>query len=114
MKSFSIRNALFAGACTVLALGTGPAMAAESATRSVEVSYADLDLTRSEGAATLYARIQHAARLACGPAEDSRDLRRVNQHSTCVTAAVESAVRAVDRATLTALHGRRSTDSSLG
>lgn len=57
---------------------------------SLAVSYADLDLTSSEGHAELNARIDRAARRVCA-AEDPRNLRAVLASNTCYRVALAAA-----------------------
>lgn len=71
---------------------------------SVVVRFAELDLQRAEGAATLYARLQHAARFVCDDATlvDGEARRAVRR---CVRGALDDAVERIDRPLLTRLHG---------
>jgi UrcA family protein len=75
---------------------------------SKTVSYADLNLTSPAGAATLYHRIQGAAKQVCkqyhGP-----DLTMLSVFNSCYRTAVENAVRTVNSNPLTALHERKIT-----
>jgi UrcA family protein len=68
-----------------------------------EISYQDLDLSRSEDAARLYGRIEHVAREVCriwtGPAA-----RAVPIEKACASKAVEEAVQSVSNSNLTAVH----------
>lgn len=75
----------FAGA---LALSPIPALADELPTRIVH--YADLDLTRPEGVASLETRIAAAARSVC-PTDDPRDLGLAMKIAKCRKAARTSA-----------------------
>jgi UrcA family protein len=75
---------------------------------SIQVDYGDLDLTSAAGAATLYRRIEKAARKACGGRDGLVPLHLREDATTCVQDAVDSAVERVDRETLTALHRQRS------
>ena len=67
------------------------------------VKFGDLDLTRSGGAAALYARIQHAAREVCQPVM-SRDLGSQRRAHSCATRAVERAVVDVNAPQLMSYH----------
>lgn len=62
------------------------------------VKYADLDVSNPEGAAALYARIEHAAREVCHPLEE-RDFRSL-AYDACVHQAITDAVTKVDRQAL--------------
>ena len=69
----------------------------------IDVHFADLDLTRSEGAAVLYQRLAAAAKSVCAPLE-ARDLASQMRFRGCVETAIGSAVAKVDRPALTAYH----------
>ncbi|MGD0504678.1 MAG: UrcA family protein [Steroidobacteraceae bacterium] len=66
------------------------------------VKYADLNVSKSEGAAALYARIQRAARQVCPPL----DLRNLSSeaHAVCVHKAIADAVAKVDQPALFAVY----------
>jgi len=76
------------------------------------VSYADLDLTRSEDVLTLEARIKTAARQLCRPtvARSALDQREA---SLCMQTALERAQEEVRQAMTTA-HGRAPADRRAG
>jgi UrcA family protein len=67
------------------------------------VHFADLDLTKVDGAAVLYKRLRAAAETVCGLRED-RDLATATAFKKCVQSALASAVMRVDRAELTAYY----------
>ena len=67
----------------------------------VTVRYADLDLSRHEGAQALYRRLQGAAQQVCGPF-DGRDLNSAALHRACLAQAITEAVVKVDQPLLTA------------
>jgi UrcA family protein len=72
----------------------------------IDVHFADLDLTRSEGAAVLYQRIEGAAKTVCAPL-DARDLASQMRFKMCVQTAIGSAVAKVERPVLTAYYKAR-------
>ena len=81
----------------------GQALAAdESDTRSMSVTYRDLNLSTLPGANSLYQRIRGAARVVCG--EPGYDLRSQRLYKDCYTDAVSGAVAAVNNPNLTALY----------
>src|SRR5450631_566590 len=98
--------------CAMLAILLGPLSACADAyaaqpgyaiaTRTVK--YGDLDLTRSPGAATLYSRIQTAARAVCEPATSSgaRDAPLLARR--CMDQSVTRAVADVNAPALTSYH----------
>jgi UrcA family protein len=69
----------------------------------VVVHFADLDLTKTEGAAILYQRLLAAAETVCGPRQD-RELAKAADFKRCVQSALASAVMTIDRAKLTAYY----------
>jgi len=108
----TIHRRLLAGLLTATFLGAGIAGAADDVvTKSMSVSYGDLNLDTREGNATLYRRLRAAALRVCGE-PDSRDLRSTTEARACFAKAMDTAVRQIDRAPLTALHARRSARDS--
>jgi UrcA family protein len=100
-------NALTGLAAIALSIAALPGLAGPPVyEKSITVSYSDLDLTRAEGARTLYGRIRTAARRACSPEEYGIYSLRQN-YRACVTEAVREAVGQVNQPTLTALHQAR-------
>lgn len=63
------------------------------------VRFADLDLSKPEGVARLYARISRTARDICGDADGSMSLKQ-----KCVAKTIEDAVSRINKPLLTALH----------
>src|SRR6516164_1193352 len=59
--------------------------------RHVEVHFADLNLSTTEGAAALYRRLHSAAQNVCSE-EGTKDLESVVRVKACVAAAVSAAV----------------------
>jgi UrcA family protein len=96
MYRFTTTMTMFA-----LALGFQSAYAAppENAP-SVVVHFADLDLSRSEGATVLYQRLKGAAETVCAPLEN-RNLVRHVRFKACVQSAISTAVATVNRPALT-------------
>ena len=75
----------------------------------IDVHFADLDLTRSEGAAVLYQRLEAAAKSVCASL-DARDLTSQTHFKGCVETAIGSAVAKVDRPALTSYYKARTND----
>jgi UrcA family protein len=90
-----------------LAVNQASAASSDDAPRSVVVRYSDLDLAKPQDARTLYARIQTAARMACGDV-DTGDLARFAQFHNCIGAAVTKAVSAVNMRQVTEIHEAQS------
>jgi UrcA family protein len=70
---------------------------------AVTVNFADLDISQSAGATTLYHRIRAAAQNVCSPF-DRPGLRSKMQLDACVDKAVADTVLKVDRPALTAVY----------
>jgi UrcA family protein len=79
-----IRNILPAIA---LACAAFTPIAAQAETRSISVPYGDLDLTKDAGRRTLDARLERAARKACGSAAPVRDLSELRNQRDCMIGA---------------------------
>jgi UrcA family protein len=85
-----------------LALGFQSAHAASPENvPTVVVHFADLDLSRSEGAIVLYRRLKGAAATVCAPLDD-REIARHVSFEACVQSAISAAVAKVDKPALTA------------
>jgi UrcA family protein len=80
-----------------------PASAAIDQPATYVVRFADLDLSRIDGAATLYNRIRLAANQVCAPLE-SRDLGLLVKDRACVDKAIADAVANVNRPLLSQYH----------
>ena len=83
-----------------------------NATKTEKVSYADLDLSRPEGAKALYRRIQGAARSVCG-GEPALDLGQRRIWQDCYNNAVADAVAKVNNPLLTAEYEHRHSPSRI-
>lgn len=113
LRVIGLSRGLLAGLLgSTLALSTQAGdIALTSEAKSVTVSYAGLDLSDPEAMHTLYGRLKLAARLACGgDISGVREVQRIFAHRACASDALESAVRSIDNAALTALH--RSAEST--
>jgi UrcA family protein len=111
MRSF--RSSL--GALSALAVGAFVATATLPAaadgilvSESIEVRYGDLDLDTAAGIAELYARLKNAAERVCGTGYKPQVLFLAHSWRTCVKAALEQGIAAVDRPALTAYHATQS------
>jgi UrcA family protein len=74
--------------------------------RTYTVRFADLDVSKMEGAKTLYARLRHAAKEVCKPLETAY-LWHSDQSETCMNKAIADAVARVDRPLLSQYHQSR-------
>jgi UrcA family protein len=86
-----------AWACT-LAVTAG----ADESLPSKTVRYSDLDISKPDGAKTLYQRIRAAARHVCDLSIGGDAVLRVAEKA-CVDTAIDNAVRKVDAPALTSL-----------
>jgi UrcA family protein len=94
------RSAAALAICVALA---GVLLPAQADT-GVRVKFRDLDLSSPKGIATLYQRIERAARLVCTDSSAPWDGERVTTFQRCYDAAIEDAVATIDQPMLTALH----------
>ena len=92
------------GALAVCTCLVALSASAEPGVKAQTVSFADLDLSKSAGAQTLYMRIKAAARHVCGPMDNYTYLAPQKQFRKCYEKAVADAVAQIDRPSLTALH----------
>lgn len=74
---------------------------AEEAPNTVTVQFADLDLNKDAGAATLFNRIKGAAKKVCSAYSGGTTLLDKQRHAACVDFALSNAVARVDRPELT-------------
>jgi UrcA family protein len=100
---------------TAIVLGFSAAIASANTSNSQPVSYgvnqytvrfADLDLSKLDGAAVLYRRLNQAAALVCSPL-DSKRLGMAAQYQLCVNHAIAGAVANVGRPMLSQYHESR-------
>ncbi|MFO1186545.1 MAG: UrcA family protein [Alphaproteobacteria bacterium] len=74
--------------------------------KSMTVSYTDLDVSQEAGAKVLLSRIQASAKKVCGPAPSSAiDFRDKTIYQKCVQTAIDQAVAGSNQALLMNLHG---------
>jgi UrcA family protein len=71
---------------------------------SVTVRFSELALADSANAAKVYGKLRTAARKVCGLNRGAKSLQEHLGQLECFQAAMDDAVRKVDRPTLTALH----------
>ncbi|HEY2463966.1 MAG TPA: UrcA family protein [Steroidobacteraceae bacterium] len=65
----------------------------------VKVKYADLNVSSTSGAATLYSRIRNAARIVCRPFE-SAELASKKHLAACVDKAMNNAIAEINQPAL--------------
>jgi UrcA family protein len=71
--------------------------------RHIEVHYADLNLSTTEGAAVLYQRLKSAAENVCSE-HGTRDVGNVFRVKACMSTAISAAVTQIDRPVLSAYY----------
>jgi UrcA family protein len=98
--------ALFA---TLASSGAAACLAADAP--STTVKYADLNVRSMQDAATLYARIQAAAKMVCSNFE-SRDPAYRPNHDACLAQAIGAAVAKVDQPTLFTVYQAKNKSST--
>jgi UrcA family protein len=74
--------------------------------KSVKVTFADLDLTKQEGAKALYRRLQQASKQACDVRglKVEGTLKRISEARQCYREALTGAVEKVDSKLVTQIH----------
>ena len=111
-KIHAIRVLAISAAVT-LGFATAGASAGLAATEFVTdgvshyvVRFPDLDLSKIEGAAALYGRLSHAARVVCAPLQ-SPDLEGKAKYRACLQQAVANAVAGINRPLVWQYHESR-------
>jgi UrcA family protein len=103
-------NAIILGSSILLGSLSAIATAAVERNDGVatrRVNFADLDLTRNEGAATLYSRIKSAARQVCDPLVVYAPRDSMLRMHRCEEDAIARAVADVNAPVLTSYHRER-------
>jgi UrcA family protein len=103
MNTFS---KIAAATLITVAAFAGAAANAEDAVPSQAVKYGDLNLSSAQGAATLYKRIEAAARGVCPPA-NGRQIDQIASQKSCYDQAIARAVRQVNSSTLSAYYSAK-------
>jgi UrcA family protein len=113
MNNIKIRTIRAITISTAVALGIGAAGASAGTTDTVfetdgainyVVRFPDLDLSKTEGVAALYHRLDHAARVVCAPLRRDSDQVNPPQYRACLAQAVDSAVAGINRPLLWQYH----------
>jgi UrcA family protein len=89
----------------IIALAAATLATPVLAEAGVKVSYTDLNLQSRSGAQVMLARINVAARRACGPAPVIRALGPSKEYNDCVNHAVGKAVAALNAPLVTVAFG---------
>jgi UrcA family protein len=72
---------------------------------TIDVSYADLNLSSRAGAEAMLNRIQAAASRVCGGKPETRQMTDMARYRSCVSTAVRTAVSELNAAMVTQLYG---------
>jgi UrcA family protein len=102
---------------TVVTLGSFVSLDARASgdeQRSTTVEYAELNLTTQKGVATLYRRLERAARGVCSDTGERVPLAERVVAQRCTKAALADAVKQVDIPELSAMHQARIAGSGQG
>lgn len=86
---------------SLIAVNAAQASDTPDTPKSLTVQFADLDLSKPEGAATLFGRMRSAAQNVCRAHQGGTTLRDKQSHEACVEFALSNAVAKVDRPVLT-------------
>jgi UrcA family protein len=104
IRAFTISAAIVLGfGAAAASAGTSNNLFVSDGVNKYIVRFADLDLSKVNGAASLYSRLRHAAAIVCSPL-DSRSLIVATQYRACVNQAIDRAVASVDRPMLSQYH----------
>jgi len=87
-------GATLSAALAVGAMGTAHAGNSGYSYKSVDVSYADLNLANDAGAERLERRIKNAARTVCGP-RPHRDINAISSYQQCFKGAMNGGKKAM-------------------
>jgi UrcA family protein len=85
-------------------LANAPVAAGTASDVAVKVSFSDLDLDHAAGVARLYQRVHNAAKQVCGPDVATGSHLLPRGYQVCVDAALNRAIKQLDRPALTAYH----------
>jgi UrcA family protein len=75
--------------------------ASHDSPQSRTVQFADLDLSKPEGAATLFGRIKGAAKAVCSAYSKGKTPADMQRYAACIEFAVSNAIARVDEPVLT-------------
>lgn len=87
----------------LLVRGFAPTLGGETVQRQVGIKMADLNPADKAGAATLYARIAHAADVVCSGGVGGKSALLATKVERCRTEAIARAVKDIDTAELKAV-----------
>jgi UrcA family protein len=104
IRAIAISAAIILGfSAAAASAGTSSSQFVRDGVNTYIVRFPDLDLSKVDGAATLYSRLRRAAAIVCSPLE-SRSLGMAAQYRVCVDQAIADAVAGVGRPMLSQYH----------
>jgi UrcA family protein len=106
LRTLAIGITLAAGIGAAASAGTPDTQYVTDGIVSYVVRFPDLDLSKADGAAVLYHRLGHAARIVCTPLESSERLNSA-PYRECLAQAVAQAVASINRPMLSQYHAAR-------
>lgn len=112
----TLTKTLMTTAAVAMTLLAGPSIAADPSGLNVEpsrtVKYDDLNLSTSAGAAVLYSRIRGAAFGVCSTMIPPGGAPAIIERGKCMRVLIDIAVQDVNKPLLTALHQRRTSQTT--
>ncbi len=107
-----MKKSIVTGIVALVVFGLGASASAVAASpshlsiRSVQVSFADLDINGDEGAQALYRRLQNASEKACSISNSgaTKPVGAVRDAKLCYASALSSAVAQIDSDALSRIH----------
>jgi UrcA family protein len=104
IRAITISTAIVLGfSAAIASANTANSQSVNDGVKQYTVRFADLDLSKLDGAAVLYRRLNQAAAIVCSPLQ-SRRLGMAAQYQLCVNHAIAGAVSSVDRPMLSQYH----------
>ena len=105
IRAITISTAIVLGfSASIASANTSSSQSVNYGVKQYTVRFADLDLSKLDGAAALYRRLNQAAAIVCSPLE-SRSLDMAAQYRACVDHAIAGAVTSVDSPMLSQYYG---------
>ncbi|HEY4644773.1 MAG TPA: UrcA family protein [Steroidobacteraceae bacterium] len=90
------------------------AATARSGESAMRIGFSDLDLSKTDDVAELYARIKNGARLVCVDSSSPWDAKRTESIKRCYSAVLDDAVAQINQPKLTALHQQKNAPVLVG
>ena len=107
-----MKKSIVTGIVALVVVGLGASASAVAAppsqlsVRSVQVSFADLNINSDEGAQALYRRLQNASEKACSSSNSGaiKPVAALRDAKLCYASALSSAVAKIDNDALSRIH----------